>query len=169
MGAWAHGIFGDDDAGDMSDTIGDFVGIKGEELSDDFWNDDGCSACDPSGWNSKFAKSMKTGFEANMDGFLEFVAAGYKIRRKRFKDLSSACSYDDEGVFGMILAALVMNAGADMPAIVKRIGLNAIANELADTERLEDWNDYGMGRIRVLNAFKKKLTAYKGGRRIKIV
>ncbi len=166
MGAWAHGIFDNDDAGDMSDTIGDFVDTKSIE-DEDGWLE--YSVCNPENWDRKMITFMKAGFEANMDGFLEFIEAGYKIRRKRFKDLSDAYSYSDPGTFGLVLTALIMNTGANMPDIVKRIGLNAIANELADTERLENWNDNGMGRIRVLNALKKKLTAYKGGRRIKIV
>lgn len=166
MGAWSHKIFGSDDAGDMSDFIGYFVDTKSIE------DDDGrleYSVCNPENWDRKMATFMKAGLEKNTDGFLEFINAGYKIRRKRFKDLTDACSFGDEGTFELVLTALYMNAGAAMPDIVKRIGLNAIANELADTERLEDWNDSGAGRKRVLAAFKKKLTAYKGGRRIKIV
>lgn len=166
MGAWSHEIFGSDDAGDMSDFIGNFVGTK--SIEDEYGLME-YSVCSPERWDRKMVKFMKAGFEANMDGFLEFIAAEYKIRRKRFKDLTDACSFSDEGTFGLVLTALIMNAGANMPDIVRLIGFNAIANELADTERLGEWNDNGVGRIRALKAFARKLEAYKGGRRVKIL
>ncbi len=167
MGAWSHEIFGSDDAGDMSDAIGDFIGLSN-------WTDDGEFAeyvvCSPDRWNSEFATSVRDGLEKHSASFVEFVAAGYKIRRKAFKDLTEMCRYDTEDTFGLVLPALYMNSGAVMPKEVLADGIRAIEANLTDEERLEDWNDGGTGRKRMLRSFRTKLKSYSKSlhRRVKI-
>jgi len=112
----SHGIFANDDAGDMSDFIGDFINVK---TFDESLNN--CLVCDPSGWNNHMINRMHKGFDINMDGLMEFINSGYKLKTKRYRNLKSACSGGDEGIFGMVLAALCMNSGAKINKTIPNI------------------------------------------------